>query len=114
MPISHQKKGYKILERNYRKPYGEIDIIAEKDGIIRFVEVKAVTVGKVGFSRENMVPEELVHTGKLRKLVRTASLYMEQHKDQREFQIDVVGVIMDMGSRKAKCRLFEQVLGEEL
>ena len=37
-----ERKGFKILERNYRKPWGEIDIIAEKDGVIRFVEVKAV------------------------------------------------------------------------
>ena len=36
-----ERKGFKVLERNYRKPWGEIDIIAEKDGIVRFVEVKA-------------------------------------------------------------------------
>ena len=34
-------RGYKILGRNYRKPWGEVDIIAEKEGIVIFVEVKA-------------------------------------------------------------------------
>ena len=37
-------KGYKIIERNYRKKWGEIDIVAELDGVLHFVEVKALTV----------------------------------------------------------------------
>ena len=35
-----QRKGFKIIEKNYRKPWGEIDIIAEKNGEVRFMEVK--------------------------------------------------------------------------
>src|SRR3989338_3071661 len=74
-----ERKGFKVIARNYRKPWGEIDIIAEKGGIVRFVEVKAV-------SRENLPdvsremdyrPEEMVDRRKLRKLARTAALYME-------------------------------------
>ena len=34
------RKGFHIITMNYRKPYGEIDIIAEKSGVVRFVEVK--------------------------------------------------------------------------
>ena len=37
-----ESKGFKVLERNYRKPWGEIDIIAEKDKTVRFVEGKGV------------------------------------------------------------------------
>ena len=36
------KKGFNILERNYTKKYGEIDIIAQKDGVIHFIEVKSI------------------------------------------------------------------------
>ena len=107
-----QSKGFKILERNYRKPWGEIDIIAEKGGIVRFVEVKAVSRESFtdGSREMDYRPEELVDTRKLRKLARTAALYMEVKKDQREYQIDVVGVVLNHRTRKAQCRLFEQAL----
>ncbi len=109
-------KGFKVITRNYRKPWGEIDIIAEKGGIVRFVEVKAVSRESLpDVSREmDYRPEEMVDFRKLRKLARTAALYMEVKKDKREFQIDVVGVIMVMGTRTARCRLFEQALESNL
>ena len=107
-----ERKGFKILERNYRKPWGEIDIIAEKDGVIRFVEVKAVSHEILpDVSREmDYRPEEMVTSDKLKKLARTANLYMENKKDKREFQIDVVGVILSQETRTARCRLIEQAL----
>lgn len=110
------RKGYKIIDRNYRRKWGEIDIIALKDGVVRFVEVKAVSRDKTpDFSREmDYRPEELVHKSKLRKVARTAALYMEERKDDREFQIDVVGVVMNELTRTARCRLFEQALEENL
>src|SRR3989344_3016573 len=101
-----RSKGYKIFVKNYRKPWGEIDIIAEKGDTVRFVEVKTV-------SRESRAvhrPEELIDRRKLSKVARTAALYMEMKRDGREYQLDVVGVIMDNSSRTAVCRLFEQAL----
>jgi putative endonuclease len=67
-----RSKGYKILAKNYRKPWGEIDIIAEKGTSVRFVEVKTVSRERLGHE-----PEELVDARKLRKIARTAELYME-------------------------------------
>ena len=107
------RKGYKVLERNYRKPWGEIDIIAEKDNSVRFVEVKAVSreaFQDISRENNNYRPEEQVHPAKLAKVARTAEMYMNSKNDQREYQIDVVGVFLDMKSRRARCRLFEQVL----
>ena len=101
-----RSKGYKILAKNYRKPWGEIDIIAEKGNTIRFVEVKTVS----GESRAVHRPEELVDRRKLSKVARTAALYMEMKRDSREFQLDVVGIILDKASKTAVCRLFEQAL----
>ncbi|HWO07293.1 MAG TPA: YraN family protein [Candidatus Paceibacterota bacterium] len=105
-------RGFAIVERNFRKPWGEIDLIAEKDGIIHFVEVKAVSraLDQDGSYEIDYRPEEMVTRSKLHKVVRTATLYMESHNDRREFQIDVLGVVMDPEKRVARCRLFEQVL----
>src|SRR3989338_2354620 len=111
-----ERKGFKILDRNYRKPWGEIDIIAEKGGVVRFVEVKAVSRESLpDISREmDYRPEEMFTPDKLRKVARTAQLYMENMKDKREYQIDVVGVIMDIATKKARCRLIEQALEDNL
>lgn len=107
-----EKRGYTIITRNYRKPWGEIDIIAEKEGVVRFVEVKALSVPSGAISREmsEYNPEEQIHPEKLKKIVRTAELYMENMRDDREFQIDSVGVFLDHANRKARCRLQEQIL----
>lgn len=105
------RKGYKILAKNYRKPWGEIDIIAEKQNTVRFVEVKTVTRESHIFSHD---PEELVDRRKLAKVARTAALYMESKRDKREFQLDVVGVILDSNTQTATCRLFEQALEDTL
>src|SRR3990167_11001843 len=74
-----QKKGFRIIARNYRKPWGEIDIIAEKEGVVRFVEVKAISREILPESLEKLDyrPEELVDARKLKKIARTAALYME-------------------------------------
>ena len=108
-----KRKGFKIIEKNYRKPWGEIDIIAEKGRTVRFVEVKALTrdfLPDVSREKDDYRPEEQVHPWKLKKIARTAEMYMNSSRDDREYQIDVVGVFLDMKNRKARCRLFEQVL----
>src|SRR3989338_1506593 len=106
-----RRKGYKIVRKNFRKPWGEIDIIAEKGNTVRFVEVK--TVSRESYERSHD-PEELVDRRKLVKVARTAALYMQNTRDGREFQIDVVGIIMDDVSHLASCRLFEQALDSNL
>lgn len=108
-----ERKGFEIIERNYLKPWGEIDIIAKKSGVYRFVEVKSVSRESISdFSRENndYRPEELVHEYKIKKVARTAEMYMNEKRLKEDFQIDVVGVFLDMKQRKAQCRIYEQVL----
>lgn len=109
-----ERKGFKIVEMNYRKPWGEIDIISMKGDVMHFVEVKTVSreMGQGNGSREiDYRPEEMVTPSKLEKVARTASLYMETMHDSREYQIDVIGVVLDSVTKTAKCRFFEQVLG---
>jgi len=102
-----KRKGFQIVIRNYRRKLGEIDIVAKKDGVLRFIEVKSV-------SRENNSdgdyrPEEQIHPRKLSKIRNIASLYVEEYAVNGDYQIDAVGVIINTRGKTAKCRLFERI-----
>ena len=68
------KKGYKILGRNYRITFGEIDIIAQLAGVICFVEVKARHSLSLG------APQEAVSLRKQRQIGRVAVYYLKSRK----------------------------------
>ncbi|MEN9390336.1 MAG: hypothetical protein RLZZ283_436 [Candidatus Parcubacteria bacterium] len=88
--------GYTILERNFRRPYGEIDIVSrEMSGQVVFVEVKAVSHGTKGR------PEDNVHPEKLRKLGNTIQAYLAAHKRVEDWRFDVITVKLDPSSKKA-------------
>ena len=88
--------GYSIVERNFRRPYGEIDIVArETIGSFVFVEVKAVSYGTAGR------PEDNVHPEKLRKLGNTIQAYLAAHQGVEDWRFDVITVKLDPSARKA-------------
>jgi len=104
------KQGYQILDRNYRKKWGEIDVIAKKDSMIHFVEVKAVSGG---VPREtDYQPEENVHSWKIKRLGRAIQTYLLEKKvsDETEWQLDVIAVFLDFSSRKARIRITENII----
>jgi len=85
-----QKNGYKIIERNFRRPWGEIDIIAIKNGILVFVEVKARKSDRFGLPEEAVTPRKL---GKIRKV---SELYMKLHPElPQKARIDVVSILIN-------------------
>jgi len=109
------KRGFAIVARNFRKKWGEIDIIAEKDDILRFVEVKTVSRENLqNFSQETLDgyrPEDNVHPWKLQRLSRTIQSYLaEKNMDDREWQFDVVTVYLDLIRKEAKVYLLEDVI----
>ncbi len=112
------KKGYSIIERNYWKPWGEIDIIAEKPEFISFVEVKSVSrepkTGQGGgeISRETFRPEDNLHPAKLKRLHRAIQTYLLEKKipEERAWQIDLVCVFLDFSAKKAKVELLENII----
>ena len=106
------KKGFSIIERNYRKKWGEIDIIAQKAGVVRFIEVKSAVYKNTDvFSRETewYRPEEQVSLLKIKKIARTAETYMAEKELDQDRQIDVIAVFLNYQTRKAHCRLYENV-----
>jgi len=101
-----EKRGYVVLELNYRKPWGEIDIIAKKEGILVFVEVKANRKIIVGFE-----PELRANSSKIVKVVRTARTYLAEKKYSplQEWQIDIISIGLDEPRDMAKIKHFKNI-----
>jgi putative endonuclease len=101
-----KSRGFHIIERNYLRKWGEIDIVAEKAGVVHFVEVKSVNHETLGSIR----PEENMHRGKIQRLMRTIETYLLHKKLNSEFQLDLVTVKMHTETRRAKIELFENIV----
>lgn len=85
-----KKHGYKILETNFKNKIGEIDIIAEKDGVIVFIEVKNRSTYRFGR------PIEAVDFRKQNKIKKVAEIYlMIKNKSYNDVRFDVVEVSND-------------------
>lgn len=80
-----EERGYHLLARNVRTPYGEIDIIAEKGGFTIFVEVKARTSSSLG-------PPEIAVTPRKQAHMRAAAEHYAQVHEIDYWQIDVIAV----------------------
>lgn len=83
-------QGMKILQRNYRTPVGEIDIIAKNKKFLVFVEVK--TRRGVAFGS----PQEAVGERKQRQIIRTCQWYLQEHKcGKLQPRFDVAAVLSE-------------------
>ena len=112
-------KGFKVVQRNYWKPYGEIDIVSrEKSGKLRFIEVKTVSHGMEALikgavphgTRGTYRPEENVHPAKVKRLMRVIQAYLVSHETDADWQFDVVAVFLDEANKTAKVRHLENVI----
>lgn len=103
-------KGYRILARNYcnasGKRLGEIDIVAEKEKELVFIEVKS-RVGREGYVS---VPEANITPLKLRKLSRIALSYLREKKREKDnYHFDALSVMYDPVMKKAQIRHLEHI-----
>jgi putative endonuclease len=90
------EKGFKILGRNWRIPFGELDIIAQKkrrlftssDKTVHIVEVKTLA------TNQGFYPEEHVNEAKQHKLRQLAQLWLmkNKYKENHPYQIDIIAV----------------------
>ena len=113
-----EKGGFSVIERNYTKKWGELDIVAEKDNKIHFVEVKSVTrvTSEVGVTRvtnqDEYRPEENVHPGKIKRLHRAIQTYLLERKikDNQEWQLDIAVVLLNLKDKTARVSLIEDIV----
>lgn len=99
------KKGYRILERNWRfKNFGEIDIIAFKKNLLNFTEVKALTEEK------EFMPEFHFNIKKFKKISKLANFYSNKYN----YQNWIVSLITVILNNKPEIRYYENIKKEDL
>lgn len=89
------KNGYEIVNQNYYTQYGEIDLIAENDKYIAFVEVKTRHINPL------VRPVYAVNKAKQNKMIKTAFLYLQEHKSIKQPRFDVIEVLYDPDNVKS-------------
>jgi putative endonuclease len=80
------ERGFSMLQQNWRHSYYEVDIIASKEGILHFIEVKTRRNSKFG------EPEESVDEKKIRNLMKAAEEYQYQYPEWKRVQYNVLSV----------------------
>lgn len=95
------KKGYQILESNFANRFGEIDIIAQDQDTLVFVEVKAKKGTDFG------MPEEMVNSYKLKKIQNMALIYMKGKI--LPCRIDVIAIILSETNDLIRLTHYENV-----
>ena len=108
-----KKHGFEVIETNYLRKWGEIDIVAKKGGIMRFVEVKSVScdTSRLSGSQETSAyrPEDNMHPWKLKRLARTIQTYLLHKKLDCDWQLDLVTVKIDTKTRQARVEMIENI-----
>lgn len=99
------ERGLEVLERNYRTPSGEIDLVMRYDDQIIFVEVKTRSNDAFG------MPEESVTEVKKEHLLLAAEKYLDDHPEiQFDWRVDVVSIRGTQGSDQVEIVWFENAL----
>jgi len=100
--------GYTLADRNYRTKLGEIDIVAFKNGVVSFIEVKA---NRISYAGGIFGAETRADKAKLRKVRLSAEIYLTANKYPRDqpWQIDVIAVTLDNSRNTPKIKHFKNV-----
>lgn len=85
-----ERKGWRIVYRRFRNGRRDIDLVAQRDAMVAFVEVKARKGAEFGD------PVEAVDHRKQRELVKSAHVWIDRHgRTEESYRFDVVGVLVD-------------------
>jgi putative endonuclease len=103
------KQGFTITDRNYSKKWGELDVVATKDSLIHFFEVKSVvSMGQTDGHR----PEENVHSLKQRHIRRIIETYLGEKRGMLDvaFQFHVLCVYLNIKTSRARLKWIKNVI----
>lgn len=102
-----EEKDYRVLERNYRTKFGEIDLICFKNGVLVFVEVKLKQGEEFG------TPEEMIDNKKLSQIQRMANLYLVDNpkasKKHESYSIDAVCIVLTSSGDVERINHYENI-----
>ena len=98
-----QKKGYRIIARNFRIRQGELDIIASKGKFLAFVEVKTRKNDRFGAAREYITP------AKQRRLIQTAEYWCMKYPTELQPRFDAVEVYGEEGCAHPRVQHLENI-----
>jgi putative endonuclease len=99
------QQGYLVIERNYRTPYGEIDLIVQKADTLVFVEVKTRSTDAYG------LPETAVTDQKRQHIISAAEAYLQAQQNQnRLWRIDVIAIRRFRDSTQPEIVHFENAI----
>ena len=103
-----KNKGWKLVARNWQKPWGEIDIVARDKKKLLFIEVKALDRAFKGAFK----PEDHFNHKKIEKLKRVCHSYLLENKypEDTDYRIDLAAVDMDFESRNARIRYYQNAI----
>jgi putative endonuclease len=106
------KNDYTVVEKNYLKKWGEIDIVAQKKNKLHFIEVKSSTRKYVKNDQKSYRPEENVSVLKRARMRRVIQTYLSERKHgiNAEFYFHIIVVHMNMDSRRAHVSMIENVI----
>lgn len=111
------RHGFIVVDRNVARKTGELDIVARKDKVVHFVEVKSVACDELpaadplkDASHDAYDPSANLHEAKIRKVARTAEWYMAEHALEDEWQVDGVLVWLRRRDGMAHVRYLPQLV----
>jgi putative endonuclease len=86
-----KKEGFRVFHTNWRTDHKELDIIAERNDMIHFVEVRSLS------SADRVSPAQTVGWSKQRLVIAAARAYMARYRIQAEAQFDVISIVFGPG-----------------
>ena len=104
-----RKKGYKILKKNYTALGAEIDIIASKDNVTAFIEVKTRNMKNLGYKESR--PGASVTPEKQRKIIKAASYYQAHNNLKTRLRLDVIEVYTEGEGRATRVKEIKHIEG---
>lgn len=108
LAVAHlEAKGYRVRETNFRVREGEIDIVAEGDGVLVFVEVRTRRGDAMGTAAESVTPR------KGQRLLAAAKAYGQRHADLPErWRLDVIAIDLTPAGRLLRVEHLENAIEE--